>query len=712
MKPALRLALAVTALLAFAVSPVPMAAAPATPDAAPAADAGVHSPSLITALSQGPAPGEVAVTTAGGRGWLLRDGKRTPLMTVDPNWPWRWVPGTSWLLGGRTTRMGSGGDAVAATTFWLQPASGGPALRLPACLSEAGPSSATAACRRASALPACLSRPGPQVLPGAVAYWCGGRLEVVSVPTAAASAVLPPPVAYPVPAPTTPIWAFAVDPSGQYVAVASGTGTHVYRLSDGRPLPGAITDGIASHLAWAGNGDLAVATGAGTFLWNPGIDSAPFLRAFPQAPGGRDLQWTPGGNAVLALERAGTGMGVPSYKLYLLATDGSARVLLQGRLGYVLRVAQSAAGITLWREEGVAASIYTDSYPGPGPFSLQAIPIHVPAPTAISPAVAAAESARFHHLIVGVTAGPAPGEVTVERDGMFTSAVVANGRVADVAPTQGIPDSPWLWTTAGSGPGHPGTTYVSNAPGGKPYAALPACASIYPGSRLLPHAVAYWCGGDLRILGLPATVEPIPASATQVYKVPGAPLYGSYRAYSVNPTGTLVAVNGDHNAQGLVIYRLADGTRLPGQFPAGSYGAFTWSSRGVLAFAGTPFSATQPGVYFWTPGGPSRTFQVTGDPTFLQWEPGGQTALVLTQSSGASPWYRLYRLGTDGTATILMQGHFGYVVGLDAADGILWREEGVLPTIYDCTTAVTPCGGNGPFWLQAVPIPPAGATAG
>ncbi len=78
---------------------------------------------------------------------------------------------------------------------------------------------------------------------------------------------------------------------------------------------------------------------------------------------------------------------LPSWSLEYLDTNGHYGTIEQGRLGYIVGMTGDAA--FFWREEGVRPTVFTAQPPdpGPGPFSLRAIPIpqqipkhHIPMP--------------------------------------------------------------------------------------------------------------------------------------------------------------------------------------------------------------------------------------------------------------------------------------------------------------------------------------------
>ncbi len=306
---------------------------------------------------------------------------------------------------------------------------------------------------------------------------------------------------------------------------------------------------------------------------------------------------------------------------------------------------------------------------------------------------------EFHHLLSTLYLRDSPASLVLVQANHRASVVVNNGEVVALKGVNiPIPNSPWFLS------GMPGAnqlvaTWSLSGSSGKRYGSLPSCASNL-GFQILPQAVAYWCGPYLDILRLPKTVRPILSSDTREYRLRGAPPSGVYANYAVNTTGTMVAVEGFRGrVGGLRIYSLLTGSTYPGDLPVAPYPLMSWSRNGVLAVVGPG------GTYLWRPGGGVRRFPTSRGARELNWLANAKEALLLTKTGSGLPSYTLYALNMDGRSKILMRGHLGYVLGLDPDAMLLWREEGVARSVYDCSAASAPCGGTGPFTLMAIPIP-------
>ncbi len=377
----------------LAATTVAAGLAPATPGSAWAASTaapvppGVRAveamrfPSLVTALSAGPRPGDLALTLANGTADVVEDGRVTAEIPARAASDVAWVPGTSWIASASPPRRGT-------SQYFLTDAASGAWVALPACAGSGGQQEST-------------QLGGLRALPGAVAWIC--PLPPLPAPitggptgswTAWAVEVLQIPAQGPVhPAtatrlavhavPPLPGAAFAVAPGVSSVAVASGGAVQVFTLPSGTAETGVLSLApLTGTLAWLHGPTLAVADRSGLYLWNRG---APSQAAVVRLQDAR-VRWIApmdGGHAALVLDQLSVG-APPVYALERVTASGGAQVLLRGQLGYVL--GPSAGGTRLWREEGVAMGVYNraDPQPGPGPFRLEAVP--VPAAGAPGPA--------------------------------------------------------------------------------------------------------------------------------------------------------------------------------------------------------------------------------------------------------------------------------------------------------------------------------------
>lgn len=309
------------------------------------------------------------------------------------------------------------------------------------------------------------------------------------------------------------------------------------------------------------------------------------------------------------------------------------------------------------------------------------------------------EHIEFHHLLSTLYVRDSPDGLLLVQANNRASVMVNNGEVVVLKGVNiPVPNSPWFLS------GIPGAnqsvaTWSVSASSGKRYGSLPSCASNL-GFQVLSRALAYWCGVYLDVLRLPKTLRPILPSDTREYRLRGAPPRGVYANYSVNMTGTMVAVEGFHGrVGGLRIYSLLTGGTYPGALPVAPYPLMSWSPNGVLAVVGPG------GTYLWRPGSWVRRFAISRGARDLNWLPNTKEVLLLTATGSILPSYTLWALNVDGRSTILMHGRLGYVLGLDPNAMLLWREEGVAKSVYYCSAASAPCGGTGPFTLMAIPIP-------
>lgn len=135
-------------------------------------------------------------------------------------------------------------------------------------------------------------------------------------------------------------------------------------------------------------------------------------------------------------------------------------------------------------------------------------------------------------------------------------------------------------------------------------------------------AVAYLCGGVLNILPLGAGGA---SPETYDFVHVAGPWNVNQPPVLVDPMGTYAAVrrtNGSVN-----VYRLSDGSEMPGTYSAGNPVAWAWSGDGTLALVNA-----SGGVTVWRPG--SRPVSAaTPDHPYgyrLLWEPGGSGVVVLS----------------------------------------------------------------------------------
>lgn len=226
----------------------------------------------------------------------------------------------------------------------------------------------------------------------------------------------------------------------------------------------------------------------------------------------------------------------------------------------------------------------------------------------------------------GLSLGPAAGDLAAT-DGR-RCVVVLGGRVAQTIPLcdfiAWVPGSRWVVHNALTPPtiqgsvvrrfvalryagGTAGVPVTIPCSGGLP-------ASVQPVSG---PAVAYVCRGALHTLALGK-----PGATPRTYSLPAG--LGQARLL-VDPTGTYAAAlrrNGWVN-----VYRLADGSELPGTYLAGTPLQAAWSNNGTLALINAAG-----GLTLWRPGVGVVSLATPDHPYGyrLLWQPGGPGVLALS----------------------------------------------------------------------------------
>lgn len=226
-----------------------------------------------------------------------------------------------------------------------------------------------------------------------------------------------------------------------------------------------------------------------------------------------------------------------------------------------------------------------------------------------------------------MSVGPADGDF-VAAAGNNSCYVVRAGQLTKTIPTCGwigwVPGGDWIVYNQVTAPPDltPSGYYALNLTGGSP-SALPCAAGVPANVQpLRGPAVVYRCGADLDILRLGSGAQP------KVYS--GLPLPNmAVNAFAVDPTQTYIAVT---TPQGWVnVYRLADGTQLPGTYMAGNPEGMAWSSNGILAIDSSE------GLTVWHPGVSVFSLGAPANDNLLTWLPNNSGVLAISGLQPASP---------------------------------------------------------------------------
>lgn len=219
----------------------------------------------------------------------------------------------------------------------------------------------------------------------AIAFFCGVELHVVNVTQLSPHFAGAGQTVYRFPRKSfAPIYSGAsVNPTGTLAAVSGlqpgVTGVRIYRLDNHAAYALRGVFPIGSYpLSWLSQdvvGVLSLLSGRGIYVWHVGGEAIRLSVPLPTTASVAAFQPESGGKtALLLLKNPGVGPGV--YTLYRVWANGKSKEVMSGRWGYVL--ALDALHGLIWREEGVAASIYACGNAkcgGSGPFRLEAIPV-------------------------------------------------------------------------------------------------------------------------------------------------------------------------------------------------------------------------------------------------------------------------------------------------------------------------------------------------